>query len=92
MRPPACDINLAPSDEPIMREIDDYLPIVRSLSRILHNIDNVSRGFRFPVDKNGKPIALPFSVNTLAESVYAIHKADPFISLSLSVLAYCGFL
>ena len=83
---------MTPSDEPIMREIDDYLPIVRSLSNILHNIDNVSHSFRFPVDKNGQPIALPFSENTLAESVDAIQKADPFISLSLSVLVYEGYI
>lgn len=80
------------SDETIMREIDNYLPIVKSLSGILHNIDSASHSFRFPVDKNGQPIALPLSVNALAESVDAIQKADPFISLSLSVLAYYGFL
>lgn len=44
------------------------------------------------LDKNGKPIALPLSANILAESVDAIQKADPFISLSLSVLVYEGYL
>lgn len=83
---------MTPSDEPIMREIDNYLPIVKRLNVILHNIDSVSHSFRFPVDKNGKPIALPLSANILAESVDAIQKADPFISLSLSVLIYEGYL
>lgn len=83
---------MTPSDEPIMREIDNYLPIVKRLSKILHNIDIVSHNFRFPVDKKGNPIVLPLPVNIFVESVDAIQKADPFISLSLSVLVYEGYL
>ena len=79
-------------DDSIKNEIDRYLPIVKNLSNSLHAIDNASRSFRFPVDRDGNTIKIPLSKCILSESIDAFQKADSFISLSLSVLAYYGFL
>ena len=79
-------------DDSIKNEIDRYLPIVKNLSNSLHAIDNASRSFRFPVDRDGNTIKIPLSEDILAKSVDAFQNADSFISLSLSVLAYEGYL
>ena len=79
-------------DDSIKNEIDRYLPIVKNLSNSLHVIDNASRSFRFPVDRDGNTIKIPLSEDILAKSVDAFQNADSFISLSLSVLAYEGYL
>ena len=79
-------------DDSIKNEIDRYLPIVKNLSNSLHAIDNASRSFRFPVDRDGNKIKIPLSEDILAKSVDAFQNADSFISLSLSVLAYEGYL
>lgn len=77
-------------DDSIKNEIDRYLPIVKNLSNSLHAIDNASRSFRFPVDRDGNMIKIPFSKCILSESVDAFQKADSFISLSLSLLSFYG--
>jgi len=79
-------------DDSIKNEIDRYLPIVKNLSNNLHAIDNASRSFRFPVDRDGNKIKIPLSEDILAKSVDAFQNADSFISFSLSVLAYEGYL
>lgn len=77
-------------DDSIKNEIDRYLPIVKNLSNSLHAIDNASRSFRFPVDRDGNMIKIPLSKCILSESVDAFQKADSFISLSLSLLSFYG--
>ena len=77
-------------DDSIKNEIDRYLPIVKNLSNSLHAIDNASRSFRFPVDRDGNTIEIPLSKCILSESVDAFQKADSFISLSLSLLSFYG--
>ena len=72
-------------DDSIKNEIDRYLPIVKNLSNNLHAIDNASRSFRFPIDRDGNTIKIPLSEDILAKSVDAFQNADSFISLSLSV-------
>ena len=65
---------------------------MKNLSNSLHAIDNASRSFRFPVDRDGNTIKIPLSEDILAKSVDVFQNADSFISLSLSVLAYEGYL
>jgi HEPN domain-containing protein len=77
-------------DDSIKNEIDRYLPIVKNLSNNLHAIDNASRSFRFPIDRDGNTIKIPLSKRILSESVDAFQKADSFISLSLSLLSFYG--
>ena len=77
-------------DDSIKNEIDRYLPIVKNLSSNLHAIDNASRSFRFPIDRDGNTIKIPLSKRILSESVDAFQKADSFISLSLSLLSFYG--
>lgn len=79
-------------DDSIKNEIDRYLPTVKNLGNNLHAVDNYSRSFRFPVDMEGNAIKIPLSEDILAKSVDAIQNADTFISLSLSVLSYYGYI
>ena len=79
-------------DDSIKNEIDRYLPIVKNLSNSLHAIDNASRSFRFPVDRDGNTIEIPLSKCMLSESADAFQKADSFISLSLGALSYFNYL
>jgi hypothetical protein len=84
--------NFTSIDGTIQKEIDYYRPMTEQLMKKMHELDNRSLSFRFPVDENGLFINIPFSQNVLSDAVAAYQTADPFISLSISVLKYEGYL
>lgn len=84
--------NFTSLDGTIQKEIAYYRPMTEQLMKNLHDLDNRSLSFRFPVDENGIFMNIPFSRNVLSDAVAAYQTADPFISLSISVLKYEEYL
>jgi hypothetical protein len=84
--------NFTSLDDTIQKELAYYMPLTEQLMKTMHELDNRSLSFRFPVDENGIFMNVPFSRNVLSDAVAAFQTADPFISLSLSVLKYEGYI
>lgn len=84
--------NFTSLEHTIQKEIAYYRPITELLMKNMHELDNRSLSFRFPVDENGDSMNIPFSRNVLSDAVTAYQTADSFISLSISVLKYEGYL
>ncbi len=84
--------NFTSLDGTIQKEIAYYRPMTEQLMKNMHELDNRSLSFRFPVDENGIFMNIPFSYRMLSDAVSAYQTADPFISLSISILKYDGFL
>ena len=84
--------NFTSLDDTIQKELAYYMPLTEQVMKTMHELDNRSLSFRFPVDENGIFMNVPFSRNVLSDAVAAFQTADPFISLSLSVLKYEGYI
>ena len=66
--------------------------MTEQLIKNMHELDNRSLSFRFPVDENETIIIIPFTRNVLSDAVATYQIADPFISLCISVLKYEGLI
>jgi len=81
-----------PEMDEIKKQIEKYLPMTEKLCETFHKLDSRSLSFRFPVDQKGNCINIPFEKNMLFESINAYQVADAFISLSITLLKYEGYL
>ncbi len=76
----------------IREEIDQYIEKTRDLISSIQGIDIDSLCFRFPYDKQNKPFKIEMSKDLLSKVTLLFKETDPFISLSLRLLRYEGYI
>ncbi len=82
------DKDMLPDSDVIRKDIEKYLPMSENLCTTIHKMDCNSFSFRFPIDRDGNSIKIPFERNLLCDSVSTYQEADAFISLSIGFLKY----
>ncbi len=79
-------LNLESMSEKTKTQFDQYKMKYEELNEVVHQIDNNSRYFRFPIDKKGKKHPLYMKEHTLCKILKLYYLTDPFITFTINVL------
>lgn len=74
------------------QETENYHRDLRELQNIVHNIDNNSYYYMFPMDINGRPYRLIINEKRLLRTLKFLVKIDAYLCLAVPVLQEYGYL